>query len=424
MGFYKDEEKKKMQVMKNVKWIAPVVLSACIGAGSTLAAVPLMIKSNLFNLSQPTLSTTDSTSSSRSLIPTSNVSVKVDDATVTAVSKVKNAIVGVANYTNSSNPFDQNSSNDQEQGEGSGIIFDKQGYIVTNNHVVEGASRVEVMLPNGKRTQAKVIGTDPYSDLAVLQIPSSYVTGVATFGNSDTLQAGETAIAIGNPLGQEFNQTVTTGVISATKRMMPVTDEQTGQTLNEQAVLQTDAAINPGNSGGALCNIAGQVIGINSSKIASSGVEGMGFAIPINEAVPIIKQILQTGHVSYPALGIQAIDVTQVPNEYLPDLPDDTGVLVENVQSQEAKNSGLQKGDVIVAINGDTITDSASLHYELFKYKVGDTVKVSVYRGNSKQTVSVKLSQLTTTQSSVNQSPGSDGNGDTSNNGDNSDSIQ
>ncbi|UOF88889.1 trypsin-like peptidase domain-containing protein [Fodinisporobacter ferrooxydans] len=391
MGFYNEDASKESRRSGRGKWIAAVVLSALVGSASTVAAVPIMIKSNFINLSQS--SAAGAGSLTNPSVPVSNVSVKVNDGVVQAVNKVKSAIVGVANYGASANPYSQN-SNIQMQGEGSGIIFDKQGYIVTNNHVVQGAAKVEVLLPNGKKTQAKVIGTDKYSDLAVLQIPSSYVTGVATFGNSDTLQVGEPAIAIGNPLGEEFNQTVTEGVISATKRMMPVMDEATGQTLNQQAVLQTDAAINPGNSGGALVNIEGQVIGINSSKIASTGVEGMGFAIPINEARPIIQEILKTGHVSYPALGIGAVDLAQVPNEYLPNLPVNYGVFVISVQSAQAKQSGLQKGDVIVAVNGDKITDAVSLHAALFKYKIGDTVNVTVYRGGNKQTMSVKLSAL------------------------------
>ncbi|WP_081413283.1 S1C family serine protease [Aneurinibacillus terranovensis] len=410
MGFYNDEFNKKPAGSGKTKWISTVVLSALIGSASTAATISFMIKSDILPVSQSTVSAGAEVPAHT--VPVSNVSVNINDGIVGAVKKIKPAIVGVVNYSSTSDFFNRNSGV-QEQGEGSGIILDNQGHIVTNNHVVEGAAKVEVLLPNGKRTNASVIGTDKYSDLAVLQIPSSDVTGTAVLGNSDTLQVGEPAIAIGNPLGQEFNQTVTEGVISATNRMMPVTDEASGQTLNQQAVLQTDAAINPGNSGGALCNVEGQVIGINSSKISSTGVEGMGFAIPINEARQIITQILKSGHVNYPALGVSAIDLQQVPNQYLPNIPVNYGVFITNVQSSEASASGLQRGDVIVGVNGVKITDSSGLHSELFKYKVGDTVKVDVYTTDGKkQTLPVKLTALSTIQS--NDTSGN-GNGDNSN---------
>ncbi|UOF91708.1 trypsin-like peptidase domain-containing protein [Fodinisporobacter ferrooxydans] len=389
MGFYNHEYEREPRRPNKMKWVGMIVLSALVGSASTLAAVPFLLKSNVIAMPQASIGNNLTNTSA----PVSNVTVKVNDGVVSAVNKVKAAIVGVVNYGRVTDFWTQNSKV-QEQGEGSGIIFDKQGHIITNNHVVEGATSVEVLLPDGKKAKAKVIGTDRYSDLAVLQIPASLVTGVATFGNSDSLQVGEPAIAIGNPLGHEFNQTVTEGVISALSRTMPVKDEKTGQVLGQETVLQTDAAINPGNSGGALCNIEGQVIGINSAKIASAGVEGMGFAIPINEARPIIDDIMKYGHVNYPALGIGVRDVSQVPTEYLPQLPVDYGVFVIQVQSKEAKASGLQRGDVIVALDGEKITDSSTLHTVLFKHKIGDTVKLTVYRDGEKKEISVKLISL------------------------------
>jgi serine protease Do len=415
MGYYNgDFERDERRSSKAMKWVAVVILSALIGSGTTIAAVPYMIKSNMIQIPQPSGENLKTPVPSA---PVSNVSVKVNDNIVDAVNKVKAAIVGVANYQKVTDFFNQNSKT-QEKGEGSGIIFDKQGYIVTNNHVVEGASSVEVLLPDGRKTKAKVVGTDKYSDLAVLQIPTDYVTGVATFGNSDTLQVGEPAIAIGNPLGHDFSQTVTVGVISALKRSMPVTDEATGAQLATETYLQTDAAINPGNSGGALCNVAGQVIGINSAKIATTGVEGMGFAIPINEARPVINDLLKYGHVNYPALGISAQDVSNVPSVYLPQLPVDYGVIVATVSSPYAKQAGLKRGDVIVAINDDKVQDSASLHTILRKYKVGDTVNVTIYRGGSKKTLSIKLMSLNDLQSQGGSSSGDNGGSDNSDGGD------
>jgi serine protease Do len=407
MEFYNDQPSKENRSKGLKIWAASVVLSALVGSASTA----VIMKSNLIVPQQSAQVIGGDIAPSS--VPVSNVSVKVNDGVVGAVKAVKPAIVGVVNYASSGSGYMNQSQGLQAQGEGSGIIFDKQGYIVTNNHVVEGAEKVEVLLPDGKKTKADVVGTDPYSDLAVLKIPVSYVTGVATLGNSDELQAGEPAIAIGNPLGEAFNQTVTEGIISATKRMMPVTDQASGQTLNQQAVIQTDAAINPGNSGGALCNIQGQVIGINSSKIASKGVEGMGFAIPINEARQIIADLLHSGHVNYPALGISVSDLQQQdPSQYILNVPVDYGVLVTGVQSAEAKQSGLKSGDLIVTLNGTKITDSVALHSELFKHKIGDTVTVTIYRNNDKQqTLSIKLTALPNNPNTGNSSQGSSQNG-------------
>jgi serine protease Do len=405
MGFYDGEFERDRRRPKGLKWVAVVVLSALVGSGATLATVPMLIHSNAIQVPSPT---SDNLKSPSSSTPVSNVSVNVNDGVVSAVNKVKAAIVGVANYQNVSDFFNQNQT--KETGEGSGIIFDQQGYVVTNNHVVEGASTVEVLLPDGRKTKATVVGTDKYSDLAVLQIPKNYVTGVASFGDSDKLQVGEPAIAIGNPLGHDFSQTVTVGVISALKRSMPVTDEQTGAQLATETYLQTDAAINPGNSGGALVNVAGQVIGINSAKIASTGVEGMGFAIPINEARPVIDDLIKYGHVNYPALGISAEDVSQLPSEVVPQLPVDYGVIVAQVSSSSAKQAGLKRGDVIVAINDDKVQDSVSLHTLLNKYKVGDTVHVTIYRGGSKKTLSIKLMSLSDLQAQGGSSGGNRGN--------------
>ncbi|UOF92333.1 trypsin-like peptidase domain-containing protein [Fodinisporobacter ferrooxydans] len=262
--------KGESQHSERLKWIVAIVISVLVGSATTFITLPILIKENWIHLPHPVIKSND-------LIPTtllSNQTVKESGGIVDAVNKVKKAVVGVVNYEKASDFLNQDSKT-QEKGEGSGIIFDKQGFIITNDHVVQGAANIEVLLPDGKKTKAKVIGTDAYSDLAVLQIPSSYVTGVATFGNSDVLQVGEPVIAIGNPLGRNFSQTVTVGVISATKRTLSIPDRNSGQTLRTQAVLQTDAAINPGNSGGALSNIVGQVIGINRAKIATTGVEGM-----------------------------------------------------------------------------------------------------------------------------------------------------
>lgn len=387
MGYYDDFESQPKRKFP-LKWIAVVLVSALVGSGTTLALVPAMIRNNLINIPSTTTPALNNPS-----VGTTGVTVNVTSQITEAVNKVKPAVVGVINLQNSNN-FWSNQSQTQETGSGSGILFDKEGHIVTNNHVVEGASEVDVVIAD-QQIKAKVLGQDAYSDLAVLQIPADKVKDIqpAQFGNSDSLQIGEPAIAIGNPLGQAFAQTVTAGVISATKRELPLQDPSTGQDLGTQTVLQTDAAINPGNSGGPLVNIAGQVIGINSSKIASTGVEGIGFAIPINEAKPIIQQLLTNGKVTRPMLGIGGYNLSDVPPEYRPDVPVDYGVLIRTLTAQ-AQAAGLQKGDVIVKIDNQDVKTMADLRTYLFTKKPGDTVQVTVYRGSQQKTVSVKLQTL------------------------------
>ena len=314
---------------------------------------------------------------------------------VGAVGKTKEAVVSVTNLQSSFQ------GTDQETGAGSGVIYKKDGnkaYVVTNYHVVEGASRLSVTLSDGTALEAKVLGEDPTYDLAVLSIDSSKVTQVAKLGDSDTLRAGETVLAIGNPLGI-FANSVTRGVISAQERTVPVDTNKDGQQDFNTEVIQTDAAINPGNSGGALINTAGQLIGINSMKIAEASVEGVGFAIPINEALPIMRDLEQNGEVVRPQLGIQIRDVQEFPSGYREDrlkLPNDVtkGIVVVGLtRNSGAEKAGMKANDVIVEINGKAIASFADLKSVLYRdAKVGDTVKVTFYRGGEKQKADVKLS--------------------------------
>lgn len=387
MGYYENFDSRPNR-QSRLKWVMVALVSAFVGSGTTLALVPSMIRGNLANLSAATSSLGDQS------VGTTGVTVNVNSQITQAVKKVKPAVVGVLNLQKANDFWGSGSSQTQETGGGSGILFDKEGHIITNNHVVEGASEVDVVIGD-KQVKAKVLGQDKYTDLAVLQVPTDKIQGIepAQFGNSDPLQIGEPAIAIGNPLGQSFAQTVTVGVISATKRNIPIQDPGTGQEIMEQTVLQTDAAINPGNSGGALVNIAGQVIGINSSKIATTGVEGMGFAIPINEAKPIIQQLMSNGKIVRPMLGIGGSDLADVPEEYRGDIPVDTGVLVRTLSS-DASNSGLQKGDVIVKIDNQDVKNMADLKQYLFTKKPGDTVQITFYRGKNQKAVPIKLQTL------------------------------
>ena len=236
--------------------------------------------------------------------------------------------------------FDQNASTSEpvENGSGTGVIFKKDrdhAYIVTNNHVIEGAEEIEITVHGGEKTTAELIGTDSLTDIAVLKIDSKYATNLLAFGDSSTLRAGETVLAIGNPLGLDLSNTVTQGIVSAVDRTIEVSTSAGNWDLN---VIQTDAAINPGNSGGALVNTSGQLIGLNSLKIADDGVEGLGFAIPSKTIVPIIDEIMEKGKVERPYIGVGLADLTQIPQMYLQNLPEEVegGAIVTNVDSNSA----------------------------------------------------------------------------------------
>lgn len=284
--------------------------------------------------------------------------------------------------------------------EGSGVIYrksDNRGYIVTNNHVVSGSDEIQVILANGRRVNAKIVGKDSVTDLAVLSIDSRYVSQTAQFGDSKSLVAGQSVIAVGSPMGSEYASTVTQGIVSAPSRTMSVTDSS-GSSIGQQTVIQTDAAINPGNSGGALVNSAGQVIGINSMKLSQStdgtSVEGMGFAIPSNEVVSIINQLVKNGKISRPQLGIKVLPVKELPSYYRKQLnvKTNSGVFVAQVVSSgPAAKAGIKRNDVITAVDGKKTNDVSSLHTILFQHHAGDTVNVTVNRAGAVHKISVKL---------------------------------
>lgn len=264
---------------------------------------------------------------------------------------------------------------------GSGIIFDSNGYIVTNNHVIENSTKVWVKLSSGNVLPATIVGTDPRSDLAVIKINAQNLP-VAKFGDSSKVKVGDTAIAIGNPLGEEFAGSVTAGIISALNRKI-----QYGGAIYK--VLQTDAAINPGNSGGALCNEAGEVIGINSLKIGSEqNAEGMGFAICINEAKDIVKSLMDTGKVVRPSLGIYGQSVISEKKNI-------QGVYVNEVVSGSgAAAAGVKPTDIIIELDKKKVTKFEELAEILDKHKIGDTVQCKIWRGGKTIEVNITLSDL------------------------------
>ncbi|NIB84445.1 serine protease [Streptococcus oralis subsp. tigurinus] len=333
-------------------------------------------------------------------------SYKNENSTTQAVNKIKDAVVSVITYSanKQSSVFgteESNSDTDNQQiaSEGSGVIYKKNendAYIVTNTHVINGASKVDIRLADGTKVPGEIIGSDTFSDIAVVKISSEKVTTVAEFGDSSQLNVGETAIAIGSPLGSEYANTVTQGIISSLNRNVSLKSED-GQAISTKAI-QTDTAINPGNSGGPLVNIQGQVIGITSSKIASNGgtsVEGLGFAIPSNDVQNIIKQLESDGKVTRPALGIQMVNLSNVGANDLRKLniPSGltSGVVVRSVQSNMPANGHLQKYDVITKVDDKEITSSTDLQHALYNHSIGDTIKITYYRNGKEETTSIKL---------------------------------
>lgn len=308
---------------------------------------------------------------------------------------------GQTSGDSSSSDGSQNSGKLQTASEGSGVIYKKSGnsaYIVTNNHVVKGSNALQVILSNGRKVDASLVGSDSATDLAVLKINSANVKTVAEFGNSNSIAAGQDVLAIGSPMGSEYANTVTKGIISAKSRTL-----KSGTDGTLTSVIQTDAAINSGNSGGPLINMAGQVIGINSMKLAGSSdgssVEGMGFAIPSNEVVKIINQLIKNGKISRPSLGISMIDLSRVTTDQQQSvlkLPSSItkGVVIMDVQSgSNAQTAGLEQYDVITKLGDTKITNTSSLKSALYKYKVGDTTKVTYYRDGQSHTATLKLAK-------------------------------
>jgi len=340
----------------------------------------------------------------------SKTAVKNENSTTQAVDKVKDAVVSVITYSsNSQNSLlgsdetDTDTNAEQVYSEGSGVIYKKEGntaYLVTNTHVINGAKKVDIRLADGTKVPGEIVGSDTYSDIAVVKIAADKVTTVAEFGDSSQLTVGETAIAIGSPLGSEYANTVTQGIVSSLNRNVSLKSED-GQAISTNAI-QTDTAINPGNSGGPLINIQGQVIGITSSKIASNGgtsVEGLGFAIPANDVINIIKQLEKDGKVTRPALGIRMVNLSNLSTTDLQKLklPGNvtSGVAVRSVQKNMPANGHLQQYDVITKIDDKAISSTTELQSALYSHSIGDSMTVTYYRDGKEETTTIKLDKST-----------------------------
>lgn len=340
----------------------------------------------------------------------SEVRVDVSSGVTDAVELVNEAVVSVINLQRMEQQtpwgaFGGTQMPEEEEdllqaGTGSGAIYKVDGetaFVFTNNHVIEGSDAIEVMFEDGSRVEADVIGADVWTDLAVLAIDAEKVTTVAEFGDSENLTVGEPAIAIGSPLGTNFASSVTSGIISAVERTVPVDTNMDGEMDWEMTAIQTDAAINPGNSGGPLINIAGQVVGINSMKISSSLIEGMGFAIPSNDAVDIINQLEERGEVIRPLLGVAMVDLSMVSPQQqrtILNLPEEVegGVVVAEVSAGSAADeAGMEANDVIVAFDGQDVQNGIRLRQAIYNTDIGEEVEVEFYRDGERMSTTVTM---------------------------------
>ena len=314
--------------------------------------------------------------------------VTQEEARIEAINKVSPAIVGVVNFAKNTT-----------QGEGSGIVYKTDGtdsYIVTNQHVIDGGDYFEVVFSNGERAEATLIGSDIYTDLAVLKVSGIKVESVAEFGNTEDLKIGQTVIAIGNPLGLDFAGSATSGIVSGTDRVISVDLNGDNYDDWEMTVLQTDTAINPGNSGGALINLDGKVVGINSMKIATSSVEGMSFSIPTYVAQPIINDLETYGEVRRPQLGVYIQEMSMIPDRLkeILSIPTDqkTGVFIYEVfEGGLAEKMGIKAGDIITSVNGDEVEDTMAFRKKLYSMREGDKLELTVIQDGGTKTLSATI---------------------------------
>lgn len=390
----KDEPKKR-----RAPWLTPVLLGIIIGILLSI----LLVNTNLLNNgdASQTDGGKEDTTPAETTGESSHLSVDVTSQITEIVERVSPAVVGVTSIRQQVDFWRQ--EEDGEAGTGSGVIYKKDddyAYIVTNHHVIEGADEVEVVLFDETTIDAKVLGSDLFTDLAVLRTSREEIETVADMGTSENLKVGEPAIAIGNPLGHMFSGTVTQGIISATHRTIPLDFNQDGRADWQAEVLQTDAAINPGNSGGALINMEGQLIGINSMKINESSVEGIGFAIPIDVARPVIEQLETDGKVTRAFLGVETYALEEVPKverEKTLKLPEEIegGVYIWTVEPlSPADKGGLDRFDVITELDGEAISDTIDLRKVLYEQKnAGDEIEITFYRDGEKKKTTVTLEE-------------------------------
>lgn len=310
-----------------------------------------------------------------------------DNGIADGIENIYDAVVVVENY-----------QKNKLAGIGSGFIYDEEGYIMTNHHVIENAAEIKVVLSNGETLTATLVGSDEYADIAVIKIDKTKITKVAKIGDSEKAKVGDTVFTIGSPMSSNYSGTVTRGILSGKNRMVEVSVSSSSNDWIMN-VMQTDAAINPGNSGGPLCNVSGEVIGINSMKIVQSEIEGIGFSIPIEDAMEYANKIVKGIEIKRAYLGISMGDISTSAYQLMRsgitiDPSITSGVIVFEVSNGgPSDKAGIKKGDVVVKIGDVDVSNVAELRYYLYKNKPNDKVEVTVMRGNTTKTFKVTLGE-------------------------------
>lgn len=357
---------------QKIIYLVTIILSFFVGVSGTLVTLRFVpVEEKLIEKTVKTVSITES------------------DSIKEAVNKIYNAVVVIESYRNG-----------RQTGSGSGFVYkknDKEGYVITNHHVIEGATSVKVVNMEGQSVDAKVLGSDEYADIAVLSMDINGVIDVAEIGDSSELNLGDTLFTVGTPVGIAYRGTVTKGILSGKDRTVSV-QSSSGNGSYVMSVLQTDAAINPGNSGGPLVNINGEVIGVNSLKLVEDEIEGMGFAIPIELVMASVEKLEKGEKIERPIVGVSLLDVTNTYALYRNEITlhkDITyGAVIVNVEPNSvAEQGGLKTGDVILKVNDDKIEDVAHFRYNLYKYNIGEKIKVIYNRNGEEREAMLTLNQ-------------------------------
>jgi len=364
-----------------------MILVFVFGAGCTFIALKITnylgkSKSSSIGSSEVNYSSCSNCKSGTMIVNNSGISE--------SVSKVYDAVVMVKNIKNNTN-----------NGTGSGFVYkkdDKYGYIITNYHVVDNSTKIEILTASGEIAEGTILGGDEYLDIAIVRIPANKVISVAKIGSNKELKLGEQIFTIGTPVGEEYFNSVTSGYISGLDRKVTVSVKTNDDWVQE--VIQIDASINPGNSGGPLLNFNGEVIGVNSMKLVDSTIEGMGFSIKIDDVMVHVDELEKGESIKRPYLGITHANVTDTYSLRRYGINIDSsieyGIAIIDVENGSGANkAGLKKGDVITKINDDKVTNIAFLKYLLYKYKVGDTIEITYVRGSKVNTTKVKLTENT-----------------------------
>ncbi|MEG2457302.1 MAG: trypsin-like peptidase domain-containing protein [Bacilli bacterium] len=354
---------------KKVVYIVTVILSLFLGAGGLYGIMYFFPNSVVETINKEQVTVTD-------------------EGISKGVKKVYDSVVVIECY-----------SSGKLISTGTGFVYKKdngKGYIMTNHHVIDGAKEVKVTFTNEKQSTAKVVGSDEYADIAVITVDDNDVLSVASIGNNEKANIGDTVFTIGAPMGKQYAGTVTRGILSGKNRLVSVAVGNSASSDWIMAVMQTDAAINPGNSGGPLCNVNGEVLGINSLKIVKDEIEGVGFSIPIEDALKFATLIENGKEVTRPYIGIEMIGVDQVyvlMQEGIKVDPNLTAgvVVINTTKDSPSEKAGLKRGDVIVKVSETEVSTVAEFRYYLYKFNPGDKVSISVYRDGKLQELKVTL---------------------------------